>query len=190
MAGNGAIIFLSELLREILEMGRIRYGLLLALIVGITSICGCGNSGAQPAGDGKKEESVTPQEATPAESAGQTEAASSAGTSAAGTETAPQEEEEPQELVAEFEPNTEYDKYALVYYIVEDIDARFVATVSAREDGSEYEVHCSVDGEEQVVKLDKELTVTSDMTGNLSYDAPLIVKKAVNEDKWIEIEKD
>jgi len=169
-------------------MGKLRYNLLLVLIVGITLICGCGNGGAQPAENEKKEESEVPQETPPAEPAGQTDAAASAGTAAAGTEIAPQEE--PGELVAEFEPNTDYDKYALVYYIVEDIDARFVATVSAKDDGSEYEVHCSVDGEEQVVTVDKDLSVVSDKTGNLSYDAPLIAKKAIDADKWIEIEKD
>ena len=167
-------------------MRKIRYNLMLVLVAGIISICGCGNSGVQPAENGKKEGTVTSQETVQAEPDEQTEAVPSA----AGTEIAPQKEEELEELVAEFEPNTDYDKYALVYYIIEDIDARFVATVSARNDVPEYEVHCSVDGEEQIVTLDKELSVTSDMTGNLSYDAPLIVKKAIEADKWIKIEED
>ena len=171
-------------------MRRIRYNLMLVLVAGIISICGCGNSGVQPAEDGKKEGTVTSQETAQAEPDELTEAVPSAGTSAAGTEIAPQKEKELQELVAEFEPNTDYDKYALVYYIIEDIDARFVATVSARDDSPEYEVHCNVDGEEQIVTVNKELSVISDMTGNLSYDAPLIIKKAIDADKWIEIEED
>ena len=96
---------------------------------------------------------------------------------------------EPEEPVAEFSPNAEYDKYTLVYYIVEDIDARFTATVSAMEDGSRYEVHCSIDGEEQIVTLDKDHKVTDDKTGNMSYDAPLIVQKAIDADNWTKIEK-
>ena len=170
-------------------MGRIRYSLILALVVGIISVCGCGNSGVQPAEDGKKEGTVTSQEPAQGEPDDQTEVASSAGTSAVGTEIAQQKEEEPRELVAEFEPNTDFDKYSLVYYIIEDIDARFVATVSARDDGSEYEVHCRIDGEEEAVTLDKDLSVTSDLTENMSYDAPLIVQKAIDAGDWTETER-
>ena len=117
----------------------------------------------------------------------QPEAEESANTGATETETAAQTE--PEELVAEFEPNTEYDKYTLVYYIVEDIDARFTATVSAMDDGSEYEVRCSVDGEEQTVTLDKDLQITEDKTGNMSYDAPIIVQKAIDADNWTKVEE-
>ena len=95
---------------------------------------------------------------------------------------------EPEELAVEYSPNKEYDRYTQVYYIVEDIDARFTATVSAMDDGSKYEVHCSIDGEEQIVTLDKDLKVTDDKTGKMSYDAPIIVQKAIDADNWTKIE--
>lgn len=163
-------------------------GKLMILTALLIILGGCGNTGTQGTMQGQSNEETKLSEDTVHDEADQREeTALAANTSAASTEVAV---EEPEELAAEFDPNTDYDKYALVYYIIEDIDARFVATVSARDDGSEYEVHCSVDGEEQVVTVDKDLSVVSDKTGNLSYDAPLIAKKAIDADKWIEIEKD
>lgn len=170
-------------------MKRICISLLLTLIIGMMMITGCGNSGTQPAEAGQKEEeAAAPEETAQSDGDVQEEAVPADNAAAAGTEAAPTEETG--ELVAEFEPNKDYDKYALVDYTVEDIAAHFVATVSAMEDESEYEVHCSVDGEEQVVTLDKDLSITSDMTGNMSYDAPLIVKKAIDAGNWIEITED
>lgn len=87
----------------------------------------------------------------------------------------------------EYLPNPEYDRYAMVEYMIEDIGAEFTATVSKKADDSEYEVHCMVENTEQVVVLDKDLAVVSDKTGNLGYDAPLIVQKAIDEDKWEDI---
>lgn len=163
-----------------------RISLLMALVVCVMALYGCGNTGAQPAGaEQNKVEASGTESAEPA--AAGTEAA---GTEAAGTETAGAEAAaagETIEVAPEFEPNADYDKYALVDYTVEDIAARFVATVSSKGDGEEYEIHCSVDGVEQVVTLDKDLNIVSDMTGNMSYDAPLIVQKAIDEGNWMEI---
>ena len=89
----------------------------------------------------------------------------------------------------EYQPNPEYDRYAMVEYMIEDIGAEFTATVSKKADDSEYEVHCMVENAEQVVVLDKDLAIVSDKTGNLGYDAPLIVQKAVDEDKWEDISR-
>lgn len=169
--------------------------LLLVLIIGMMTLAGCGNKEAQSAAgpEPAKEEAVAPAEAKAEETetpvsetesqAGVTEQADVGTTT---TETAAPTE--PEELVAEFAPNAEYDKYTLVYYIVEDIDARFTATVSAMDDGSQYEIHCSIDGEEQVVTLDKDLKIIDDHTGNMSYDAPIIVQKAIDADNWTNIE--
>ena len=140
-------------------MKRETISIVLLLIIGMMLLAGCGNNAAQPAAGTEQTKDVT---GAPAE---------------------------PEEPVAEFSPNAEYDKYTLVYYIVEDIDARFTATVSAMDDGSGYEVHCSIDGEEQTVTLDKDLKVTDDKTGNMSYDAPIIVQKAIDADNWTKIEK-
>lgn len=92
-------------------------------------------------------------------------------------------------LPTEHEPDSAYDKYALVDYLVEDIGAEFTATVSAKEDGSEYEVRCTLENEEQVVVLDRNLVIISDKTGNMGYDAPFVVQKAIEENNWTEIDK-
>ena len=101
----------------------------------------------------------------------------------AGTTTAPGIIEE------EYQPNPDYDRYAKVDYLIEDIGAEFTATVSKKADDSEYEVHCMVDNVEQLAVLDKDLAVVSDKTGELGYDAPLIVQKAIDADKWADITK-
>ena len=153
-------------------MKRKKISLLLVLILGMMALGGCGNKTAKPASGSeqtKKEADATVETQT--------------------TVTETDVATEPGEPVAEFDPNAEYDKYTLVYYIVEDIDARFTATVSAMDDGSKYEVRCNIDGEEQLVTLDKDLKITDDKTGNMSYDAPIIVQKAIDADNWTKIER-
>ena len=95
-----------------------RISLLMALVVCVMALYGCGNTGAQPAGaEQNKVEASGTESAEPA--AAGTEAA---GTEAAGTETAGAEAAaagETIEVAPEFEPNADYDKYALVDYTVE-----------------------------------------------------------------------
>ncbi len=91
------------------------------------------------------------------------------------------------DLEAEYEPNADYDKYTLVDYTIEDIDAQFIATVSAKEDGSEYEVHCNFYGDEQVAVVDGDGNVISDKTGFMETDAPIIVQNAIDADNWATI---
>lgn len=86
-----------------------------------------------------------------------------------------------------YDPNPSYDKYALVEYVIEDIGAEFTATVSAKIDGSEYEVRCTLGRVQQIVILDEEYNVTYDRTGSMGDDAPLIVQKAVSESEWRDI---
>ena len=104
-------------------------------------------------------------------------------------------EQSVQEIVAEpvrrrgrlpevYDPNPAYDRYALVEYMVDDIGAEFTATVSAEDDGSEYEVHCTLGKTEQIVILDEDYNVIYDRTGSMGDDAPLIVQAAVEEDNW------
>lgn len=174
-------------------MKRLNISLMLALIIAMLALAGCGNNASQPASGSEqnKEETAAPAETPAVETEVQAETAEPVDTAVAGsTNTETAAPTEPDELVAEFVPNEDYDKYALVYYIVEDIDARFVATVSAMEDDSEYEIRCSVDGEEQNVTLDKDLVITADQTGNMSFDAPLIVKKAIEAGNWTKINND
>ncbi len=93
------------------------------------------------------------------------------------------------DLEAEFEANKDYDKYTLVDYTIEDIDAEFVATVSAMEDGSKYEVHCNFYGDEQIFVADKDLKQLEDKTGFMATDGPIIIQNAIDADNWAAIEK-
>lgn len=86
-----------------------------------------------------------------------------------------------------YDPNPDYDKYALVEYAIDDIGAEFTATVSADDDDSEYEVHCNLGRTEQVVILDADYSVIYDRTGRMGSDAALIVQKAVEENDWRKI---
>ena len=86
-----------------------------------------------------------------------------------------------------YDPNPDYDKYALVEYSIDDIGAEFTATVSAEEDDSEYEVHCNLGKSEQIVILDVDYSVIYDRTGRMGSDAALIVQKAVEENDWRKI---
>ena len=88
-----------------------------------------------------------------------------------------------------YDPDEQYYKYVLVDYSIDDIGAEFTATVSAKEDNSEYEVHCMLENVEQVVVLDGDLKILSDLTGDMEYDAPLIVQKAIEQDDWQTIDK-
>ena len=143
--------------------------LLMAAALGGAVLTGCN---AQGQNDALPEE---PVQAVTAEEDG-----TAGGTAAAGTAAGTAEE---------YAPNREYDKYALVDYTIEDIMAQFTATVSAKEDGSEYELHCMVEGAEQLLVLDGDLNIVSDQTGDIANDAPAIVQKAIDEDKWTVIEK-
>lgn len=155
--------------------------------ISLILICFIFTAALSACGDQKKEEASKGEENTEEIA----EVSENESEPEASEETAEEAESEAEqdELAAEFEPNTEYDRYALVDYTVEDIEAHFVATVSAREDGSEYELHCNMDGEEQILVLDKDLNIVSDLTGNMSYDAPLIVQKAIDADEWVQIDQ-
>lgn len=90
----------------------------------------------------------------------------------------------------QFEPNKDYDKYTVIEYTIEAIDAELVATISAKEDDSEFEILCNFYGDDQkaVVSYDgKEFKVTEDKTGFMAGDAPAILEKALENDKWAKI---
>lgn len=166
--------------------------LMTAMSLGALVFTGCGNSGAQNTGAGQSSTVQTESGNTeineqdkdsPAAEAVYVETKADEAESTAAGNTG-----ESKEITAEFDPNPQYDKYALVDYYVEDIASEFVATVSAKEDGSEYEVHCSIDGEEQVVTMDKDLHIISDQTGNMAYDAPIVVQNAIDANNWIKID--
>lgn len=88
----------------------------------------------------------------------------------------------------EFEPNKDYDKYTVVEYTIEDIQADLVCTVSAKEDNSEFYLECNFYGDDQMVKATydgKEFKVEEDKTGFMGGDAPAILQKAIEQDLWV-----
>ncbi len=88
----------------------------------------------------------------------------------------------------EFEPNKDYDKYTVVEYTIEDIQADLVCTVSAKEDDSEFYLECNFYGDDQMTKTKydgKEFTVEEDKTGFMKGDTPAILQKALDQDLWV-----
>ena len=183
------------------RLKKICVALIAMTLIGSMLLTGCGKSGTdtaapaqnseaqqtEPAGTNEPEPAASTEPA--AEPAASAEPAAEPATEPAGEgDDAGSTAKAATELVAEFAPNSDYDKYALVDYEVEDIAAQFVATVSAKADGSAYELHCNMDGEEQVIVLDKDLNIVSDLTGSMAYDAPLVVKKAIDAGIWNNIE--
>ena len=93
---------------------------------------------------------------------------------------------------AQFEPNKDYDKYTVVEYTLEDIQADLVCTVSAKEDNSEFYLECNFYGDDQMTKTTydgKEFKVEEDKTGFMGGDTPAILEKAIEQNIWVAIEK-
>ncbi|MCI8834959.1 MAG: hypothetical protein HFH24_06235 [Ruminococcus sp.] len=147
--------------------------LLLAAGLAATMIVGCGG------GDDSKS----------TDDAAKTEDTADAGEEAGDEDAAPAEDVE-FELEGEYDPNSDYDKYTLTEYTIESAGATFVATVSAMEDGSKYEIHCNFYGDEQLVEVEADgdnYKVVADKTGFMETDSPLIIEQALEEDNWAAI---
>ena len=89
---------------------------------------------------------------------------------------------------AQFEPNKDYDKYTVVEYTIEDIQADLVCTVSAKEDNSEFYLECNFYGDDQMTRTTydgKEFTVEEDKTGFMKGDTPAILEKAIEQNIWV-----
>lgn len=87
-----------------------------------------------------------------------------------------------------FEANKDYDKWTVVEYTIEDIQADLVCTVSAKEDNSEFYLECNFYGDDQMTKTKydgKEFTVEEDKTGFMKGDTPAILEKAIEQDLWV-----
>ena len=92
----------------------------------------------------------------------------------------------------QFEANKDYDKWTVVEYTIEDIQADLVCTVSAKEDNSEFYLECNFYGDDQMTKTTydgKEYTVEEDKTGFMKGDTPAILDKAIEQNIWVTIEK-
>lgn len=106
------------------------------------------------------------------------------------------EDEAPAEAVefdveGEYDPNPDYDKYTLFEYTIEDAGATFVVTLSAKEDESQFEIHCNFYGDEQLVVVEHEgdeFKVVEDKTGFMETDSPMICQTGMDQNKWAAIE--
>ena len=88
----------------------------------------------------------------------------------------------------QFEANKDYDKWTVVEYTIEDIQADLVCTVSAKEDDSEFYLECNFYGDDQMTKTTydgKEYKVEEDKTGFMAVDTPAILDKALEQDLWV-----
>ena len=91
---------------------------------------------------------------------------------------------------AQFEPNKDYDKYTVVEYTIEDIQADLVCTVFAKEDNSEFYLECNFYGDDQMTRTTydgKEFKVEEDKTGFMAGDTPAILQKAIDQNVWVAI---
>ena len=88
----------------------------------------------------------------------------------------------------EFDPNPDYDKWTVVEYTIEDIQADLVCTVSAKEDNSEFYLETNFYGDDQMTRTTydgKEYKVEEDKTGFMGGDTPAILDKAQEQDLWV-----
>lgn len=114
-------------------------------------------------------------------------------TASADTETAA-EESTPDfgGLVADYEPNPNYDKYAITTYTWEDLEQTAVIMVSAMEDESKFECHFTFFDDEQLAELTYDgaaFTVVSDKTGFVTKEVPVICQELVDAGVWSAIQK-
>ena len=88
----------------------------------------------------------------------------------------------------EFDPNPDYDKWTVVEYTIEAIQADLVCTVSAKEDNSEFYLECNFYGDDQMTRTTydgENYEVLEDTTGFMGGDTPAILDIAIEQDLWI-----
>ena len=90
---------------------------------------------------------------------------------------------------AEYDPNPDYDKWTVIEYYIEGADATVVITCSAKEDDSEYYMEFSFYGDDQLVVISADDTVTEDKTGFITGDAPAIRAYIAENAVWAPIAK-
>ena len=93
---------------------------------------------------------------------------------------------------AEFDPNEDYDKYTVVEYTIEDIQADLVCTVSAKADDSEFYLECNFYGDDQMTRTTwdgEKYEVLDDLTGFMKGDTPAVLDIAREQDLWVPIMK-
>ena len=91
----------------------------------------------------------------------------------------------------EFDPNPDYDKWTVVEYTIEAIQADLVCTVSAKEDNSEFYLECNFYGDDQMTKTSfdgEAYEVLEDLTGFMKGDTPNVLDMALEANLWAPIE--
>ena len=102
----------------------------------------------------------------------------------------------------EFDPLTvePYKIYTVVEYTIEAIQADLVCTVSANEEKTEFWMECNFYGDDQAIhavmndgadlenELENAFTMDYDKTGFMKADAPAILKAALDQNIWVEID--
>ena len=90
----------------------------------------------------------------------------------------------------EFDPNPDYDKWTVVEYTIEAIQADLVCTVSAKEDNSEFYLECNFYGDDQMTKTaydGENFEVLEDLTGFMKGDTPAVLDMAREVNFWAPI---
>ena len=90
----------------------------------------------------------------------------------------------------EFDPNEDYDKWTVVEYTIEDIQADLVCTVSAKADNSEFYLECNFYGDDQMTRTTfdgENYEVLEDLTGFMKGDTPAVLDIAREQWIWVPI---
>ena len=88
----------------------------------------------------------------------------------------------------EFDPNPDYDKWTVVEFTIEAIQADLVCTISAKEDNSEFYLETNFYGDDQMTRTTYDGTnyeVLEDKTGFMAGDTPAILDIAIEQDLWV-----
>ena len=88
----------------------------------------------------------------------------------------------------EFDPNPDYDKWTVVEFTIEAIQADLVCTISAKEDNSEFYLEANFYGDDQMTRTTYDGTnyeVLEDKTGFMAGDTPAILDIAIEQDLWV-----
>lgn len=93
-------------------------------------------------------------------------------------------------LTADYEPNADYDKYAITEYTYEELGETCIVLVSANEDETKFECHFIFFGDEQLAEVSYDggtYNVDYDKTGFVTKEVPVICEQLVKAGKWAQI---
>lgn len=85
----------------------------------------------------------------------------------------------------EYDPNPDYDVFTLIAYYIADADTEVIATVSAKEDLSEFCMEYSFYGDDQKCICDAEGNISFDATGFTGRITPGMLAAVLEADLWV-----